>query len=65
MDDLLIDLDSKVTLEAHLQCAAFEMPLTEDDAAYFGPRMLEICESRLMKDEDGWLDSCLASIWEN
>ena len=54
MDDLLIDLDSKVILEAHLQCAAYEMPLTKEDSSYFGDRMLEICESRLQKDDDGW-----------
>ncbi|SJL04493.1 related to helicases [Armillaria ostoyae] len=30
-DDLVIDLDSKLTLEAHLQCAANEMPVSLKD----------------------------------
>ncbi|TFY60626.1 hypothetical protein EVJ58_g5016 [Rhodofomes roseus] len=54
MNDLVIDLDSKVMLEAHLQCAAHEMPLMGDDAVYFGPYMKEICDTRLTKDKDGW-----------
>ncbi|KAI0374726.1 DEAD/H helicase [Pilatotrama ljubarskyi] len=53
-DDLLIDLDSKVILEAHLQCAGHEMPLTGEDEVYFGPLMKEICETRLVKDKEGW-----------
>jgi DEAD/DEAH box helicase domain-containing protein len=52
--DLLIDLDSKVILEAHLQCAAQEMPLCRDDDKYFGPLMVEVCEEKLIKDEDAW-----------
>ncbi|KAL1758264.1 hypothetical protein FB107DRAFT_207459 [Schizophyllum commune] len=54
IEDLVIDLESKVVLEAHLQCAAHEMPLSARDDVYFGPQMLEICESRLSKDDDGW-----------
>ncbi|KAI0670538.1 DEAD/H helicase [Trametes maxima] len=54
MDDLMLDLDSKVILEAHLQCAAFEMPLTGEDEAYFGPLMKEICDTRLLRDKEGW-----------
>ncbi|OJT01605.1 ATP-dependent helicase HRQ1 [Trametes pubescens] len=53
-DDLMVDLDSKVILEAHLQCAGYEMPLTGEDEAYFGPSMKEICETKLIKDEEGW-----------
>ncbi|KAI0637127.1 DEAD/H helicase [Trametes polyzona] len=53
-DDLIVDLESKVILEAHLQCAGHEMPLTDEDEAYFGPFMKEICETRLVKDQDGW-----------
>lgn len=49
-----IDLDSAVIIEAHLQCAGQEMPLSADDSIYFGPQMLEICGSRLAKDNDGW-----------
>ncbi|KAL1683546.1 hypothetical protein EV122DRAFT_286287 [Schizophyllum commune] len=54
IEDLVIDLKSKVVLEAHLQCAAHEMPLSARDDVYFGPQMLEICGSRLSKDDDGW-----------
>ncbi|KAI8998791.1 DEAD/H helicase [Trametes punicea] len=53
-DDLIVDLESKVILEAHLQCAGHEMPLTDEDEMYFGPSMKEICETRLVKDKDGW-----------
>lgn len=53
-EDLIIDLDSKVILEAHLQCAGHEMPLTGEDEEYFGPLTKEICETRLRKDKDGW-----------
>ncbi|KAH9901228.1 DEAD/H helicase [Cubamyces lactineus] len=53
-NDLIVDLDSKVILEAHLQCAAHEMPLMHEDEAYFGPLMKEICETRLVKDKEGW-----------
>ncbi|CAL1704265.1 unnamed protein product [Somion occarium] len=54
IDDILIDLDSKIILEAHFQCAAFEVPMTIADEQYFGPLTKEICESSLKKDEDGW-----------
>ena len=54
MSELVIDVDSKVILEAHLQCAAHEMPLMDDDEVYFGPSMKEICETRLVRDEEGW-----------
>ncbi|KAI0736617.1 P-loop containing nucleoside triphosphate hydrolase protein [Fomitopsis betulina] len=54
MSELVIDLDSKVILEAHLQCAAHEMPLMDDDEVYFGPSMKEICKNRLVRDKEGW-----------
>ncbi|KAF8630367.1 hypothetical protein AX15_002931 [Amanita polypyramis BW_CC] len=53
-DDLLVDLENKFILEAHLQCAAHEMPLSADDILYFGPQLLEICQAKLIKDRDGW-----------
>ena len=53
-NDLLIELDNRVILESHLQCAAHEIPLTEEDTAYFGPKLMEICKSRLERDSDGW-----------
>ncbi|KDQ60612.1 hypothetical protein JAAARDRAFT_555490 [Jaapia argillacea MUCL 33604] len=52
--DLVIDLESKIILEAHLQCAAHEMPLTLEDEKYFGPLTKELCETKLSKDKDGW-----------
>ncbi|KAG2061268.1 DEAD H helicase [Suillus hirtellus] len=54
MDDLSVDIESKVVIEAHLQCAAHEMPLSKDDAFYFGASLGELCDSRLRKDKDGW-----------
>ena len=54
LDELDIDLDSKIFLEAHLQCAGQEMPLTMEDEKYFGPLFKEICEACLVKDSDGW-----------
>ena len=54
LDELNVDIDSKELLEAHLQCAGQEMPLSTDDEKYFGPSFKEICESRLVKDNEGW-----------
>ncbi|OBZ75158.1 putative ATP-dependent helicase HRQ1 [Grifola frondosa] len=53
-NDLIVDLDSKVILEAHLQCAGHEMPLSLEDEKYFGPLTKELCETRLIRDKDGW-----------
>ncbi|KAJ1306701.1 hypothetical protein OPQ81_007693 [Rhizoctonia solani] len=53
--ELLIDLENKVMLESHLQCAAHEMPIhSVHDQSYFGPSLPEICQSSLKQDEDGW-----------
>ncbi|KAG2076017.1 DEAD H helicase [Suillus decipiens] len=54
IDDLTVDIESKVIIEAHLQCAAHEMPLSKDDAFYFGTSLGELCDSKLQKDKDGW-----------
>ncbi|KAI0340501.1 DEAD/H helicase [Trametopsis cervina] len=54
INELAIDLDSRVIIEAHLQCAGQEMPLCLDDAKYFGTQMKDICETSLKKDDDGW-----------
>lgn len=51
---LAVDLANQVVLEAHLQCAGDEMPLSEEDEVYFGPYMRQICETRLLKDDEGW-----------
>lgn len=62
MDDLVVDLGSKVILEAHLQCAGQEMPLSAEDADYFGPLTKELCETRLSKDKDGWYESSILFV---
>ncbi|KAL4255986.1 P-loop containing nucleoside triphosphate hydrolase protein [Pleurotus pulmonarius] len=54
ISDILVDLQSEVILEAHLQCAAHEMPVSIEDEVYFGPSLKHICETRLTKDADGW-----------
>ncbi|KAF8677689.1 DNA replication factor CDT1 like [Rhizoctonia solani] len=53
--ELLIDLDNKVMLESHLQCAAHEMPVHSlHDQSYFGPSLADLCNSSLKRDGDGW-----------
>ncbi|CEL61922.1 hypothetical protein RSOLAG1IB_04672 [Rhizoctonia solani AG-1 IB] len=53
--ELLIDLENKVMLESHLQCAAHEMPVHPvHDESYFGPELAELCRSSLKRDKDGW-----------
>ncbi|KAF9792472.1 P-loop containing nucleoside triphosphate hydrolase protein [Thelephora terrestris] len=52
--DIILDLKNPLILEAHLQCAGTEMPVTLEDAQYFGPMMKEVCDTRLSKDADGW-----------
>lgn len=54
IEDLIVDVESKVIIEPHLQCAAFEMPLSRDDAVYFGALLGELCDTKLLKDKDGW-----------
>ncbi|KAF9234482.1 P-loop containing nucleoside triphosphate hydrolase protein [Melanogaster broomeanus] len=54
VDELMVDLDSKFIIEAHLQCAAQEMPLSKDDHVYFGPHLAELSDKKLIKDKDGW-----------
>lgn len=55
--DLIVELDSKIILEAHLQCAAHEIPMSLEDEQYFGPLTKELCEKSLAKDRDGWYAS--------
>lgn len=54
ISELVIDTESEVLIEAHLQCASQEMPLSLEDEKYFGHVMRKICESQLVKDQDGW-----------
>ena len=53
-EDLVVDLNNKIILEAHLQCAAQEMPISLQDGFYFGPQMQKLCDTQLAKDKDGW-----------
>jgi len=46
--DLPVDLDNKVILEAHLQCAGQEMPLSLEDEKILWPLFKEI-----LRDEAG------------
>ena len=52
--DLVVNLESSLVIEAHLQCAAFEMPLSSDDARWFGPLTTTLCETNLVRDKEGW-----------
>ncbi|KAJ7093176.1 P-loop containing nucleoside triphosphate hydrolase protein [Mycena epipterygia] len=54
VEPLTVDLDNRLLLEAHLQCAADEIPICQADSAFFGPLMKEVCETRLRVDKDGW-----------
>jgi len=52
--DLLVDLQSEVILEAHLQCAAHEMPIHADDSKFFGSSISSIAKRKLVADKDGF-----------
>ena len=52
--DLVVNLESPLVIEAHLQCAAFEMPLSSDDVHWFGPLTTTLCETKLVRDKEGW-----------
>jgi DEAD/DEAH box helicase domain-containing protein len=47
-------MDYLTRYEAHLQCAGQEIPLTSEDEIWFGPRMMDVCKTRLKRDADGW-----------
>jgi DEAD/DEAH box helicase domain-containing protein len=52
--DLVVNLEIPLVIEAHLQCAAFEMPLSGDDTYWFGPLTTTLCETKLVRDKEGW-----------
>ncbi|KAL7268225.1 ATP-dependent 3'-5' DNA helicase [Rhizina undulata] len=53
--ELQLDLSNPLILEGHLQCAAFEMPITPlEDQSYFGADLLTLAEERLVKDHLGF-----------
>ncbi|KAK4700620.1 DEAD/DEAH box helicase domain-containing protein, partial [Phenoliferia sp. Uapishka_3] len=54
-NSLNIDLENPIVLEAHLQCAADEMPVHPvEDVAFFGERLPELCETKLIGDGEGF-----------
>lgn len=59
--ELQLDLANPIVLEAHIQCAADEVPVDpKDDAAFFGgdadrdDKLATICRDRLVVDDDGF-----------
>ncbi|KAJ3780297.1 hypothetical protein GGU11DRAFT_693011, partial [Lentinula aff. detonsa] len=54
-DDLLIDLDNEISLKAHIQCAAHEMPICFEDEKYsFAEGDLQIQTAQRRR----WVVSC-------
>ncbi|KAH6607896.1 hypothetical protein Trco_004209 [Trichoderma cornu-damae] len=53
--ELRVDLDDILVREGHIQCAAYEMPIRQDeDIHFFGNDLPQICLERLVKDELGF-----------
>ncbi|UKZ90161.1 uncharacterized protein TrAFT101_005190 [Trichoderma asperellum] len=53
--ELRVDLENILIREGHIQCAAYEMPIRqEEDIQYFGSDLPKICLERLVKDELGY-----------
>ncbi|GAA5988689.1 hypothetical protein JCM5350_003851 [Sporobolomyces pararoseus] len=53
--ELQLDLENPIVLEAHIQCAADEIPIDPtDDQLYFGDKLAPICRDRLISDDDGF-----------
>ena len=55
----VLDPDNPYVLEPHLECAAAELPLTDDDAELFGPAAPAVLadlvrRGRLRRRADGW-----------
>ncbi|KAJ3044878.1 hypothetical protein HDV00_000160 [Rhizophlyctis rosea] len=47
-----VELENELVLEAHLQCAAAEVPVrVEEDVAWFGERVGSLCQKGLLWDE--------------
>lgn len=53
MNQSMIDLNSKVILEAQTQCAVDEMPFMDLDEKSFGRDMKKICETKLAENKGG------------
>ncbi|KAJ5637008.1 hypothetical protein N7490_006887 [Penicillium lividum] len=53
--ELQIDLTNELILEGHIQCAAFEAPISPDqDHIYFGEQLYTVVATRLIKDSMGF-----------
>ena len=53
--ELQVDLENLLVLEGHIQCAAYEMPISADeDVKWFGKQLPGICSERLRKDDLGF-----------
>lgn len=53
--ELQVDLENMLVLEAHIQCAAHEMPIRpKEDEKYFGKLVHEVAKTRMRKDRDGF-----------
>ncbi|GAA5930659.1 ATP-dependent 3'-5' DNA helicase [Sporobolomyces koalae] len=53
--ELQLDLENPIVLEAHIQCAADEIPIyPNDDSLYFSDKLGEICRGRLIADDEGF-----------
>ncbi|CAM9020057.1 unnamed protein product [Wickerhamomyces anomalus] len=59
--DLILDFDNILVLEGHLQCAAFELPITDDDEKYF-PNMSKVL-NKLERDSQGYHCSARYLPW--
>lgn len=50
--EVVLDIENPLVLESHLQCAAFELPISlSEDLQYFGPLMTNLVLARLKKRE--------------
>jgi DEAD/DEAH box helicase domain-containing protein len=53
--ELQVDLENMLVLEAHVQCAAHEMPIRpKEDEKYFGKLVHEVANTRMRKDKNGF-----------
>lgn len=53
--EVSLDLNNEIVLDGHLSCAAEELPIhPEEDARWFGPDLPQMCELRLIKDDEGY-----------